>query len=171
MSKTYLTTDRVTLRRFEEKDVIPLLEMDLDPAVSKYLDSENPMTLEREQGFVDYVIEKYPEGQPFGFWIAQLHDGTFLGWFHFRPHRKDPQFIELGYRLCQAHWGRGYATEVSRALIEKGFREDGVEVVVGETLAENLGSRRVMEKAGMIFAFEFLYDDRLRAVRYQRDRP
>ena len=59
---------------------------------------------------------------------------------------------ELGYRLRRSAWGKGYATEGSRALIGKGFTEFGVRRVVAETLAGNLGSRRVLEKSGLIQA-------------------
>jgi RimJ/RimL family protein N-acetyltransferase len=57
--------------------------------------------------------------------------------------------IELGYRLRQSAWGKGYATEGSRALMDKGFTEFGVRCVVAETLAGNSGSRRVLEKSGL----------------------
>jgi RimJ/RimL family protein N-acetyltransferase len=57
--------------------------------------------------------------------------------------------VELGYRLHQAAWGQGYCTEASRALIRKGFTELGVRRVVASTYADNLASRRVMEKAGL----------------------
>jgi RimJ/RimL family protein N-acetyltransferase len=43
----------------------------------------------------------------------------------------------------------GYATEGSRALIDKGFADFGIERVNAETMAVNVGSRRVMEKAGL----------------------
>jgi RimJ/RimL family protein N-acetyltransferase len=56
--------------------------------------------------------------------------------------------VELGYRLRRQAWGRGYATEGSRALIRNGFTELGVRRVFATTMAVNLGSRRVLEKAG-----------------------
>jgi RimJ/RimL family protein N-acetyltransferase len=81
---------------------------------------------------------------PFAFSLA------FLGWFHFRPAEgAGPNEVELGYRLHQAAWGQGYCTEASRALIRKGFTELGVRRVVASTYADNLASRRVMEKAGL----------------------
>ena len=69
-----------------------------------------------------------------------------------------PTSAELGYRLRKAAWGKGYGTEVSRALIRKGFTELGVRRVVASTYADNVGSRRVMEKAGMTFVRTFRYD-------------
>lgn len=58
----------------------------------------------------------------------------------------------------KAAWGRGYATEGSRALIRKGFADLGVERVTANTMAVNAGSRRVMEKAGLSFLRSFTGD-------------
>jgi RimJ/RimL family protein N-acetyltransferase len=64
---------------------------------------------------------------------------------------------ELGYRLKQAFWKKGYATEGSRSLIIKGFTQLGVQRVASTALAANIASTRVMEKAGLKFQKRFLY--------------
>jgi RimJ/RimL family protein N-acetyltransferase len=102
----------------------------------------------------------YERFEGFGYWAAlETATGQFLGWFHFRaPLRAEDTpagwdedgVIELGYRLRRSAWGKGYATEGSRALIDKGFTEFGVGRLVAETVAGNLGSRRVLEKSGLI---------------------
>ena len=73
-------------------------------------------------------------------------------------------------------WGRGLATEGSRALLAKAFNEWGLEKVSAHTMASNLASRRVMEKAGLRLESEFQYEmdvlhgwvetDERRAVKY-----
>ena len=87
----------------------------------------------------------------FGYWAAiEKQSGQFLGWFHFRPRPQGPpDEPELGYRLVSSAWGQGFATEASRALVDKGFESPGVSCVVAETMAVHGASRRVMEKAGM----------------------
>jgi RimJ/RimL family protein N-acetyltransferase len=98
-----------------------------------------------------HLLSYYERFDGFGYWAAEEKvSGQFVGWFHLRP-RADGE-IELGYRLGRLAWGRGYATEGSRALIRKGFTEFGVQRVVAETMAVNLGSRRVMEKSGLTLA-------------------
>ena len=82
--------------------------------------------------------------------MIEKSTGAFLGWFHYRPYEDAPvDQPELGYRLRRSAWGKGYATEGSRALIRKGFTELGVQRVVAFTYGEHRASRRVMEKAGM----------------------
>jgi hypothetical protein len=64
--------------------------------------------------------------------------GDFLGWFSLAPPEDaKPGEVELGYRLRKAAWGKGYATEVSRALIHKGLTERGVQRVVANTMTVN----------------------------------
>ncbi|HEX4816952.1 MAG TPA: GNAT family N-acetyltransferase, partial [Nonomuraea sp.] len=65
---------------------------------------------------------------------------------------------ELGYRLHRRAWGKGYATEGSRALIDKAFGELGARRVFAQTMAVNLRSRRVMEKCGLRHVRTFFAD-------------
>jgi RimJ/RimL family protein N-acetyltransferase len=103
--------------------------------------------------FLDY----HARFDGYGFWAAiEKSTGRFLGWFHFRPARGAPHGeVELGYRLRKSAWGRGYASEGSRALVDKGFAELGVERVVAFTMAVHVASRRVMEKAGLRYVRTF----------------
>jgi RimJ/RimL family protein N-acetyltransferase len=61
---------------------------------------------------------------------------------------------------CAGRPGRGYATEGSRALIDKGFAELGVQRVVAETVTDNWASRRVLEKCGLILLGNFAGEGR-----------
>lgn len=95
-----------------------------------------------------------------GFWAArEKGTGAFLGWFELRPlDDHDPAVAELGYRLNRAAWGRGYATEGARALVDKGFTDLGIQRVTASTMAVNAGSRRVMEKTGLTFLRAYTED-------------
>ena len=88
----------------------------------------------------------------FGLFAAyETADDAFIGWFCLRPERDGPlDEAELGYRLRQAAWGRGLATEVSAALLAKAFTDLDVRMVWGETMALNRPSQKVMEKVGMV---------------------
>ena len=57
--------------------------------------------------------------------------------------------------MRRSAWGKGYATEGSRALIELAFRELGARRVYATTMSVNIASRRVMEKAGLRFVRTF----------------
>jgi RimJ/RimL family protein N-acetyltransferase len=155
----FLETDRLVLRRFTDADVDLLVDLDADPAVMRFIG--RPRTREEiETDILPRFLGYYRRFPGYGFWAAiEKSTGRFLGWFHFRPAEGAPlDEAELGYRLRRTAWGRGYATEGSRALIDKGFTEFGVRRVVASTMAVNTGSRRVMEKAGLRFARTFHLD-------------
>jgi RimJ/RimL family protein N-acetyltransferase len=55
---------------------------------------------------------------------------------------------EIGYWLGVPHWGKGYATEAARALIDHAFTELGYETLQAGARVSNPTSRRVLEKCG-----------------------
>ncbi|MFI6156103.1 GNAT family N-acetyltransferase [Kitasatospora sp. NPDC051170] len=155
---TFLETDRLVLRPFTEADTDHLLALDGDPEVMRFINGGEPTTLETVQARVlPRLLHTHPCTGTRGFWAAEERaTGTFLGWFEFRPlDDRDPTVVELGYRLNQASWGKGYATEGSVALIRKGFTDLGTTRVTANTMAVNSRSRRVMEKSGLIFLRTF----------------
>ena len=97
-------------------------------------------------------LAHYQQWDRQGFFAAEV-DGEFVGWFHLRPamhtHVGEDGVLELGYRLHRTAWGRGYAAEGSRALVDLAFGELGTQMVVADTMAVNTASRRVMEKSGL----------------------
>jgi RimJ/RimL family protein N-acetyltransferase len=150
--QNFLETERLVLRRFTEADVDNLVDLDSDPEVMRFLTGgkTTPYDVIRNET-LPRILHFYERFEGFGFWAAiEKSTGEFLGWFEFRL-REDsgPDEVELGYRLRRPAWGKGYATEGSRALIRKGFTELGVRRVVAQTMAVNTASRRVMERAGL----------------------
>ncbi|MEV8144693.1 GNAT family N-acetyltransferase [Specibacter sp. NPDC078709] len=159
--RTFLETERLLLRQFTPDDADLLVELDGDPRVMWFITGGAPTPRPEIEGEVLPAFLDYYQRLPgYGFWAAlEKTTGKFLGWFHFRPAPGDPQDQpELGYRLRHAAWGKGYATEGSRALIAKGYTEFGVQRVVASTMAVNTASRRVLENSGMRLVRTFVAD-------------
>jgi len=57
---------------------------------------------------------------------------------------------EIYYKLMPFHWGKGYATEVSKTLIKSGFEHFHLHKVEAGVAIENIRSIKVLEKSGMI---------------------
>ena len=149
--KVFLETERMLLRQFTLDDVDDVLALDSDPDVRTFVEDGEPVNRDETTDMIEHWMGYYDRSESFGFWAAiDKNTGEFLGWFHFRPHpgcaANEP---ELGYRLVSAAWGRGYATEGSRALIDNGFESTDIVRVVAATLAVHGASRRVMERAGL----------------------
>jgi RimJ/RimL family protein N-acetyltransferase len=93
-----------------------------------------------------------PRGNESYVWTARrTTNDAFVGWFCLWP--ESAALAELGYRLRRSDWGQGLASEGAFALVAWGLRSGGYDKIVATTLAENLASRRVMEKIGMRYAY------------------
>jgi len=168
----FLETDRLLLRRFTHSDIDNLVELDSDPEVMRFLTNGRPTPREViERDTLPRIMCGYERLRGLGR-MATIERSTemFLGWIGFDPPedgRSDDE-IELGYRLHRSTWGRGYATEGSRALIRKAFDEFGIRRVWAQTMAVNHASRRVMEKAGLRFVrtFHMTWDDPIPGTEY-----
>ncbi|MEH2222123.1 GNAT family N-acetyltransferase [Nostoc sp.] len=165
-----LETERLILCQLTEADADNLFELDNDPEVVRLttnLGQPTPYSIITTE-FLPEVFQYYQKYNNYGYWgVIEKSSKAFIGWFLFKPiiHASyfNPQFvnandIELGYRLRKAAWGKGYATEGSKALIKKGFHE-GVERIVAVAFAANLASIRVMEKVGLTFQAKVIYEE------------
>lgn len=156
-----LETDRLRLRRFTSDDADALYELDGDPDVIRWTNLDGrraPYAFYRDV-LIPRNLAFYEKYAGCGYWVAEERaTGDWLGWFHFRPGREDPDETELGYRLRKSAWGKGYATEGSRALVCKGFLEMGTARVSATALTANRASIRVMEKAGLRFEREYVHE-------------
>jgi RimJ/RimL family protein N-acetyltransferase len=137
------------------------VELDGDPEVMRYITGGRPTPseeIEREE--LPAFLARYERHDGYGFWAAvEKSSGEFIGWFHLRT-RADgaADEPELGYRLRRAKWGKGYATEGSRALVEHAFAVLGARRVWAEGMAVSTASRRVMERAGLRYVRTFHAD-------------
>ena len=62
--------------------------------------------------------------------------------------------VDIGYRFLPDCWGKGYATESARVLMQQGASEHGIERVVGLVHSDNVASVRVLQKLGLVFERE-----------------
>ena len=157
----YLETPRLILRRFTPDDVDLLTELNSDPDVMFWITGGITSTREEiETEVLPAFLSWYDRGDAYGLWATiERSTGEFLGWFHLRPGEDDgPTEPELGYRLRKAAWNRGFATEGSKALVDKAFAELGATRIRAETMTVNVASRRVMEKAGLRYVRTFFAD-------------
>ena len=153
--QVFLETPRLVLRRFTPADVDNLVSLNADPDVMRFLTGGIPTGRDEiENELLPAFLGYYERSDGYGFWAAiEKRTGEFLGCFYLTPQEGGaPGEVELGFRLRKSAWGKGYATEGARALIRRGFTESGVQCIVADTMAVNIASRRVLEKAGLKLA-------------------
>ncbi|MFH8347918.1 GNAT family N-acetyltransferase [Streptomyces sp. NPDC018045] len=153
-----LRTPRMRLRWLTEDDAPRLVALHGDPDVMRFLGDGRPVPPAEVLGrTLPVMLARHGHRNLLGYRAAEdAATGDFLGWFELVPAGRGRRGeVELGYRLFPSAWGRGYATEGSRALVRAAFTVCGAERVMGTTMAVNTASRRVMEKAGLRYVRTF----------------
>jgi len=84
--------------------------------------------------------------------VLERETGEIVGEAGLKPFEDGGRDVELGYAFGPAFWGRGYATEVGRAILNEAFGPLGLECVVAVTSEENSRSQRVLAKLGFVRA-------------------
>jgi RimJ/RimL family protein N-acetyltransferase len=147
-----LYTKRMMLLPTALADRADLVALEQDAEVMRYLNGGVPLVAGASTDDLPYLT---PRGGENGFWTARHHSTReFLGWFALLP-TEEGGCAELGYRLKRDFWGQGYATEGAEALVRFGIATCGFRRIVAYTMAVNEGSRRVMEKIGLVHVRTF----------------
>jgi RimJ/RimL family protein N-acetyltransferase len=150
---TRLETARLVIRTFEARDAGPWLAMVTDPEVRRFLPPGPDPTME---DFQRVIGERQAMEGELGHAMWAVEDkttGTFVGQCGLRPvdEGAGPE-IDLAYHFTRASWGNGYGTEAAIAVLAHGLGPVGLDCIMAVVVPENVGSWRVMEKAGMRYA-------------------
>jgi len=144
-----IRTERLVVRRWTDADLEPFAAMNADPVVMEHM--QGLMSAEASDAFANR-IEAHWEEHGWGLWAVEVPDvAPFVGYVGLWPaHYVADGMVEVGWRLASAHWGHGYATEAAREALRFGFEEVGLEEIVSFTVPQNIRSRRVMERIGLV---------------------
>ncbi|MEU6136515.1 GNAT family N-acetyltransferase [Nocardioides sp. NPDC047086] len=155
MPQARLRTERLDLVPLSEEHLPFLVELNSDPVVLRFLFTRALTPQETEERMHTWIrVAKETEGQ--GKWIAYAA-GEAVGLYMLEPPDHPPRTdaAELGYRLPQRHWRKGFAKEGSRELLRHAFEDLGLDTVIAQTMAVNEASRATMASVGMSFVRSF----------------
>jgi RimJ/RimL family protein N-acetyltransferase len=145
-----LRTERLELRPFTGADAVALFAMRSNARVMRYWDA--PLWSDRAQAeqFIAACQDMAVEGHGARLAIDRVSDGLFIGWCGLT--RWNPVFrsASMGYCLDDVAWGRGYATEAGRAVLQWAFDTLDLNRVQAECDTRNTASARVLEKLGFV---------------------
>jgi len=157
-----IETGRLILRDWREEDVEPFARHTNTPAVMRWLGGvqsddairdmvrDRLMRWQKERGFTFWAVERKSDGELLGFCgikIADTEGSPIEGAY------------EIGWRLREDAWGKGYAKEAAIASLDHAFDALGAERVVAITFVQNGPSWGLMERIGMSRRPELDYDD------------
>lgn len=94
---------------------------------------------------------RHDQGECESFAVVERRSGTMVGLSAYGQMSDRPGAIEVATWIGETHWGRGYATEATHAVIDRAFCETGITILWCSNRVSNSRARRVIEKCGFQF--------------------
>ncbi len=164
--KFHIETERLVLREIRDGDLEGMYELDSNPKVHKYLGNKPITTKEQAASYIKSIKSQYIERGIGRFAIIEKATGTFVGWsgIKFNTGEKESigdkkDFYDIGYRLIENFWRKGYARESAEAALAFAFNELKLETIVGTAETENKASNKILKKIGLQYSETFAYKD------------
>ncbi len=143
-----LKTPRLSLRRHVAKDAKELHEnFGLNKAMYEHSGWNPYATLEDAEKTVSHFMASYEDPHFYG-WAIE-YTGKLVGTVGAYDYDAEKNTIEIGVSIEEASWGKGFATEALSAALRYLADEEGIATVTAWCSADNIGSQRALEKAGM----------------------
>lgn len=143
-------TARLILRDWRDEDWPIFWDATNTPAVMRWLGGVQDAA-GRAAG--EARIESYRAEHGHTFWVVERkHDGALLGFCGLKRSNQagGPQgMMEVGWRLREDAWGKGYAKEAAAASLDLAFGHFGADEVIALTVQGNTGSWGLMLRLGM----------------------
>ena len=162
-----IETERLVLRLPEAGDVQPMFDIHQDPEVMRFVGKPGTITVAWRN--VAMMIGHW-QMLGYGMWIIENRaDGQVIGRAGLWNEAGGPG-LELGWLVRRSAWGRGFATEASRAALDWAWRHLDTDHIISVIHAENAQSIRIAEKLGQRFEKREATKDQT-VLTYGIDRP
>ena len=154
-------TPRLLIRHFTLGDTAVIYRLSQEEGMKRFIPDQVYKDEAEAAGVLDFLIAQYvnPDAARSGTYVHGVElkeSGELIGHVGLSPADGE---TEIGYAIAEAHQGKGYATELVRETVRWGLEDQGLPCVLGIVASDNLGSIRVLEKAGFT-----LMDERKRKL-------
>ncbi len=143
-------TERLILRKIKLSDSEEMFNSWCnDPEVCKYLPWNVHGNIEVTKELVNLWVSEYNSPDTYRWIVVLKETNECLGTIDIVKKDKVNKSYEVGYCYKKSAWGHGYGTEALKGVIKFLFEDIGAELVYAKHYEVNIGSYKVMEKAGM----------------------
>lgn len=148
LSNTILSTRRLRLRYQKKIDINFLVKLWTDKEMTKYTGGPRKRAFLIEE-FNKTMIE--PMQEEYDLWIIEDKETKKqVGHAGFIPKElRGKEYIELNYYIDKEYWGKGYAKEIAKGLIEYGMNTKGINEIIAIINPQNISSEKVALSIGM----------------------
>lgn len=154
----YIETERLILRSWEKDDRKPFAEMNDNRNVMKYFPAT--LSVDESNAFMDHINAEFKE-TGFGLYSVEIKETCeFIGYVGFHRFNFDAPFSpgwEIGWRISDRFWHKGYATEAAKACLDYAREKQLCDKLYSFTAIPNIPSENVMKRIGMSFHGTFMH--------------
>lgn len=157
-----LETDRLLLREMLLSDAEALFEMDRNPNVHQYLWNKPQKDIKETIATIESVRNQYLQNNIGRFVVILKETNELIGWaglkYNTEMVNNKIHFYDIGYRLNEKFWGKGYASEASFAWLDYGFDVMNINLMEAAAQTDNIASNRILQKIGLVQTGKYLED-------------
>lgn len=136
--------------------------MDSDPDVHLYIENKPVKSIDEITKVIAMLKVQYRENRIARWAVVDKLTKECVGWsglkFFNKPLNNHNNFYELGFRFKKRHWGKGFATESSKAVLDYGFKHLNIQSIFAITDPHNVNSKKVLTKLGFDFTETFDFE-------------
>lgn len=153
-----LETDRLILRKLKKEDAYQAFEnWTNDELVTRYVTWNPHKNVENTLKLFEIWENNYEMEHTYK-WVVELKDTSeVIGTIDVVRKNIEQKTAEIGYCYGSKYWNKGYGTEALKKVLDFLFNEVGFEVISACHVIDNVGSGKVMEKAGLIYEATLKY--------------
>ncbi len=148
---TELHTERLHLRKMKVSDSSSLFKIWSDPAVTKFM-NVNCFTNENQaKAMINLLDNLYQEGKAIRFSIIKTDSNEIIGSCGYNSLDFENAKAEIGYDIAKSFWGKGYASEAIRSLLDYAFSSLNLNRIEAKVEPGNVNSIKLLHKLDFTF--------------------
>lgn len=147
-----IESDRLSITKMNPSMACDVYHNSQDEDNKRFVPDEVFGSLEEASEVVEQIIKSYEnDNGPFIYAVIRKEDNANIGYVQLV---KIEDGWEIGYHIAKRYTKHGYATEAVNLFLEFLKKNTSLKEIIGIALAENLASRRVLEKCGFKLIYE-----------------
>jgi len=148
-----IETERLLLRQLLPSDDEGMYRLDSNPNVHIFLGNQPVFSIEESRQYIHNIRNQYLENGIGRYAIIIKETNEFIGWSGIKYITEQENghinFYEIGYRLIEEYWGKGYGYESAKAWLDYAFKTMKIQTIYASANIKNTSSRKILEKIGM----------------------
>jgi [ribosomal protein S5]-alanine N-acetyltransferase len=154
-----LETERLLMRQILPEDAQNIFELDNNPNVMQYLGGKTITDINLIHNKIKRIRKEYEDYKIARFAVILKETNEFIGWsgiqFVTEEENNHINYYDLGYRLNENFWGKGYGLEAALPWVKYAFEEMKIEILTAGAHEDNIGSNKILQKCGMKYINQY----------------